>query len=62
MADISLCKGTNCPRKESCLRFTQPPKDKWQAWMIMSVSIPDPNVCRFFISNENNLDTTHQGC
>lgn len=52
MADISLCKGTDCPRKEQCLRFTQPPLPKYQAYLIMCVSVPNPaKECRFFWDN-----------
>lgn len=57
MGDIALCKGIDCPRKDICLRHTQPPRAKWQAWIIQQVSVPDTSVCKFFISNENKLDT-----
>jgi hypothetical protein len=32
MSDISKCKGTNCPLKETCYRFRAPSNDYWQAW------------------------------
>lgn len=55
MSDISLCHGTDCLKRDTCLRFTQPARAKWQSYLIMKVSIPDPDkACRFFI--ENKLD------
>lgn len=55
MKDIVKCAGTDCDKRDSCERFTHPARDKHQAYMIMRVSIPDPNkACRFFI--ENKLD------
>lgn len=54
MADISLCKGTDCLRKDSCLRHTQEPLLKYQSWLVMQVSIKEVDKCRFFINNEEN--------
>ena len=31
MADISKCKGTDCPLKEKCYRFTAPTGER-QSW------------------------------
>lgn len=52
MKDISKCPGTDCPRKEECLRFTMPERVKFQSWIFMKVSIPDPTKCRFFWPKE----------
>ena len=32
MADITKCEGRNCPRKETCYRYTAQADDEWQAW------------------------------
>ena len=32
MADITKCVGTDCPKKESCYRFTAPVTDFRQSW------------------------------
>ena len=32
MADITMCKGTNCPQKETCYRFTAKPNEYRQAY------------------------------
>jgi hypothetical protein len=31
MPDITMCKGTDCPQKESCYRYTAKPSD-WQSY------------------------------
>ena len=33
MPDITKCKGTDCPVKEKCFRFTSEP-DKYQAYFL----------------------------
>jgi len=33
MADISKCKGIDCPLKETCYRFTAPVSER-QSWFI----------------------------
>lgn len=47
MKDISKCPGTNCKKAETCLRFTQPPKAKYQSYLNMSTSIKVVDECRF---------------
>ena len=32
MADITMCKGTNCPIKEKCYRYTAKPYKNHQAF------------------------------
>lgn len=32
MADITKCQGRNCPRKDTCYRYTAKADDEWQAW------------------------------
>jgi hypothetical protein len=34
MPDITMCKGTNCPYKESCYRFTANPNEFRQSYFI----------------------------
>lgn len=50
--DISKCHGVNCPKRDSCLRFTAEARPKWQAYIIQQVSVPFPESCKFFWSNE----------
>jgi len=53
MRDISKCEGTDCKKKETCIRFTQPAKAKNQAFMLMKVAIPDTDKCRFYWPEED---------
>jgi hypothetical protein len=32
MSDITKCRGTNCPIKEHCKRYTAKANDQWQAY------------------------------
>jgi len=37
MADIAKCIGKNCKVKESCYRFTAPPSEYWQSYIMPNV-------------------------
>ena len=39
MPDIEMCRGTNCPQKESCYRFTAKPSD--YQWYFIEPPIKD---------------------
>lgn len=62
MIQIAKCtgenKGTVCSRREQCLRFTIPEREKWQNWMFIDVMIPDMNKCRFYWSNSCGEETS----
>lgn len=32
--DITMCKGTNCPYKETCFRFTAKPSEYMQSYFV----------------------------
>ena len=34
MADITKCKGIDCPIKDSCYRYTAEDSGKWQSWFV----------------------------
>jgi hypothetical protein len=34
MPDITMCKGNDCPLKESCYRYTATPDDLWQSYFM----------------------------
>ena len=46
--DIYKCKGTDCPLKENCYRFTCKP-NHWQSWFIASPF--KDNKCDFYWKN-----------
>lgn len=50
MADISKCKGTDCPLKEKCYRFTAP-AGEWQSWFI-ETPFKD-GKCEYYWDNKN---------
>lgn len=54
MSDLSKCHGTDCSRKEHCLRFTSIARPIWQAYLCMQVSIKDVELCKWFVAN--NID------
>lgn len=41
MADITKCNNSDCQIKESCFRWTAPPKPFWQSWGYYR---PDPQT------------------
>lgn len=50
MADITMCEGDGCPRKESCYRFTAPMNEFRQSFF-MTVPLVDGMHCTWFIKN-----------
>lgn len=34
MADITMCRGTDCPLKQNCYRFMAKPSEYWQSYFI----------------------------
>lgn len=50
--DIAKCKGTDCARRETCLRYTMPERPKYQNWIFMAVAIKDTTKCRFHWENK----------
>lgn len=58
MSVFSKCSGTNCSKRDSCFRYTVQPLPKYQPWLVESVSIPDPEKCKWFIDSteeKNNV-------
>ncbi len=50
--DGTMCRGYDCPVKETCLRYTAKPSEH-QEWLLLP-PIPDGEDCDFFIPNEEN--------
>lgn len=53
MADITMCKGTNCPLKESCYRFTAPENEYRQSYFMNPPIefVDNKAVCRDYWNN-----------
>lgn len=53
MADISMCEGEHCPRKEQCHRHTAIPNEYWQAYF---KPIEHGEKCKYFIPRTVNRE------
>ena len=49
MADITKCEGRNCPRKETCYRYTAQADDEWQSWSEFDMLVE----CAYYWENES---------
>ena len=47
MSDITKCKGTNCPLKNTCYRYISATNLGWQAWLI-DVPFKEDNTCELY--------------
>lgn len=56
MADISKCKGTNCPHKEKCYRFTAPSNDLWQSHFSISPYNKTTDECDYFWADKTKTE------
>jgi len=50
MADITMCKGENCPMKETCYRYKAVPSEYWQSYFTkLPLEIIEGKVeCKFY--------------
>lgn len=58
MKDLTKCLGTDCKKRESCLRFTIKSLPKYQSYLCMVASIKVVEECKFFIENQLTHHTT----
>ena len=49
MADIAKCVGKNCKVKKSCYRFTAPPSEYWQSYIMPNIK---DGKCDMYWKNE----------
>lgn len=54
MVDLVKCPGTNCLKKDNCVRFLKPARPFWQAYLTMEISIPVVSSCRFHMPVETD--------
>jgi uncharacterized protein YcgL (UPF0745 family) len=50
MADITMCEGLTCPRKEQCYRYTASKNDYRQAYFFQ-MPLEKDNSCEYFTDN-----------
>jgi hypothetical protein len=54
MADITLCKGGECPLKETCRRYTTPPNPERQ-WVFTTIPYDDSECDMYWGINQDNF-------
>jgi hypothetical protein len=52
MPDIAMCKGNNCPKKETCYRFTAKPNEPFQTYFVPSPVNKESGNCDEYRSND----------
>lgn len=52
MADIAMCKGTDCPRAKECYRFTATANEYRQSYFVI-VPLKEDKTCDEFWKNTN---------
>lgn len=53
MADITMCRGENCGKREQCYRYTAPVNPYGQSFMDVR---PESGHCKFFWANDGRAD------
>ncbi len=55
MSDITMCSGTNCPKKEECYRFTTYANEYRQSWFSEPPFkiVDDKFTCEMFWGDRN---------
>lgn len=54
MPDITMCPGKDCPKRESCYRFTAKPDIYWQSYF-MEPPIKDKQECDMYWDNKGRV-------
>lgn len=53
MTNYVMCQGTACNNKESCVRYTQQPLPRYQAYLCQEVACKHPNEgCKWYVTDE----------
>lgn len=53
MADITMCRGTDCPNKDSCYRFTAT-SNKYRQSYFVEVPLKSDNTCNEYWKDERH--------
>jgi hypothetical protein len=54
VADVTMCKGTSCPLKDTCYRFTAPANEYWQSFFTDVPFDKDTEFCDHFWEDTRN--------
>lgn len=52
MADITMCKGTDCPLNDKCHRHTAVPNEYRQAYFVTAPYDKEKNECKHYWDNK----------
>jgi hypothetical protein len=55
MPDISMCKGTDCPLKETCYRYKATPSEFMQAYFTIP-PIKNDGTCDYYWKDESKTE------
>ena len=58
MADISMCDGHECPKKQECYRYTAPVNEYRQAYFTFTPYDKDHTSCEMFTPNGEKKEVT----
>lgn len=58
MADITMCRGENCSKREKCYRYTAPVDEYWQS---VFTDTPKEIPCEHFLLNDGCIDGRKNG-
>lgn len=53
MADICMCRGIECPTKNSCYRHTAPVNPEWQSYFTEEPYDKEKQECEYYWDNKN---------
>jgi hypothetical protein len=60
MADIEMCGGEGCRRRERCYRFTAPKNKEWQSFFVRP-PLKKNGKCDYFWPNKNRRKEKKNG-
>ena len=55
IADITMCRGDKCPRKDKCYRYTAKPSDMLQTYFVTPPYKLDWSECDYFWNNGKEI-------
>lgn len=59
MADISMCHGTNCPKRDECWRHVAPRSKHWQSFFVTPpIKSAEPFECAKYWPTKAAAPTT----
>ena len=57
MPDMNMCKGDDCPRKETCYRYNAIPTPQHQAYFMETPLIIESGECDYYWGDDKEMET-----